>query len=41
MGVVGERLDDVGAGMHELAVQLRDRFGMVEHDLRHERPACR
>src|SRR5438128_12663432 len=33
--VVGEGLDDVRAGVHELAVQLRDHLGMLEHDLGH------
>jgi hypothetical protein len=36
MGVVGERLHHVGAGVHELAVKLRHLLGMVEHHLRHE-----
>ncbi len=31
--VVRERLDDVGARAHEVAVQLRDDLGMLEHDL--------
>ena len=35
--VVRERLHDVGARVHEVAVQLRDDLGMVEHDLGHER----
>ena len=35
MAVVGERLDHVGAGAHELAVELAHRLGGVEHDLRH------
>ncbi len=34
MAVVGERLDDVGPGVHELAVQLLDHLGMLEHHLR-------
>ena len=37
MRVVGERLDDVRARMHELAVELRDEPGLLEHDLRDER----
>ena len=37
MRVVRERLDDVGARVHELAVQLRDELGMIEHDLGDER----
>src|SRR5260221_2001073 len=37
MGVVGERLDDVGAGMDELAMQLGDQLGGLEHDLGHVR----
>src|SRR5207249_218065 len=35
--VVGERLDDVGARTEEVAVELGDDLGMVEHDLRDER----
>ena len=38
MAVIGERLDHVGAGAHELAVELAHRLGGVEHDLRHVRP---
>jgi hypothetical protein len=38
VGVVGERLDHVRAGVDELAVELRDLLGVVEHDLRHKRP---
>ena len=34
MRVVGERLDDVGSGVHEVAMKLRHRFRMLEHDLR-------
>ena len=34
--VIGERLDDVGARVHELAVELVDDLRMLEHDLRHE-----
>mgnify|MGYP003287594989 CR=1 FL=1 len=34
--VVRERLDDVGARVDELPVQLRDEIGMLEHDLRYE-----
>ena len=37
VGVVRERLDDVGARVHELAVQLGDELRVLEHDLRHER----
>ncbi len=37
MRVIGERLDDVGARMDEVAMELRDRLRMLEHDLRHER----
>ncbi len=36
VGVVGERLDDVGAGMYELSVQLGDEGRLLEHDLGHE-----
>ena len=39
--VVGERLDDVRAGVHELAVQLLDDLGLLEDDLGHVRPAWR
>jgi hypothetical protein len=35
--VVGERLDDVRAGVHELAVQLGDELPMLEHYLGDER----
>ena len=35
MGVVGESLDDIGAGVNELAVQPGDELGMLEHDLGH------
>ena len=35
--VVRERLHDVGARVHEVAVQLRDDLGMIEHDLGNER----
>ena len=38
MRVVGERLDDVGARMHEVAMELSHDLGMLEHDLRHESP---
>ena len=38
MAVIGERLDHVGAGAHELAVELAHRLGGVEHHLRHVRP---
>ena len=31
--VVGERLDDIGAGVDEIAVQLRDRVRVLEHHL--------
>ena len=34
--VVGERLDDVRARMHEFAVQLRHDLGVLQHDLRDE-----
>ncbi len=37
MRVVGERLDDVGARVDEIAMELRDDLGMLEHDLGHER----
>ena len=37
MRVVGERLDDIRAGVHEIAMQLRHDLGMLEHDLRDER----
>ena len=36
--VVGERLDHVGSGVHELPVQLGDGMGMVQHHLRHVGP---
>jgi hypothetical protein len=35
MGVVGERLHDLGTGMDELAMQLLDQLGMLEHDFEH------
>jgi hypothetical protein len=35
--VVGERLDDVGPGVDEIAMDLRDDLRMVEHGFRHER----
>ena len=35
--VVRERLDDVGAGVDEVAVKLVDDLGVVEHDLGNER----
>ena len=38
VAVIGERFDHVGAGAHELAVQLAHRFGLVEHDLGHVWP---
>ena len=37
MGVVGERLDHVRTGVHELAVQPGDEVGVLEHDLGHVR----
>ena len=37
MRVVRERLDDVRAGADELAVELRDDLGLLEHDLGDER----
>ena len=37
VGVVRERLHDVGTGVDELAVQLGDQRRLLEHDLRHER----
>ena len=37
VGVVGEGLDDVRAGVHELAVQLRHQLRVLEHDLGDER----
>ena len=37
VGVVRERLDDVGAGVDELPVQLGDELRLLEHDLGHER----
>jgi hypothetical protein len=36
--VVGERLDGVRAGVHELSVQGGDLGGMIEHGLGNERP---
>jgi hypothetical protein len=36
MGVVSERLDDVGARMNEVPMELRDDLRMLEHDLGHE-----
>jgi hypothetical protein len=39
MRVVGERLDDVRARVHEVAMQLRHDFRMLEHDLGNE-SAC-
>ena len=36
VGVVGEGLDHVAAGVDEILVQALDRLGMVEHDLGHE-----
>jgi hypothetical protein len=38
MGVVGEGLDHVRSGVHELAVQLGDDVRVLEHDLGHVRP---
>jgi hypothetical protein len=38
MRVIRERLDDVRSRVNEVAVELRDRLRMFEHDLRHERP---
>ena len=38
MAVVSERLDHVGAGADELAVELAHRLWGVEHHLRHIRP---
>ncbi|MFN8186067.1 MAG: hypothetical protein U0R69_03205 [Gaiellales bacterium] len=35
--VVGQRLDDVRPRVHELAVELADDLGVVEHDLGDER----
>ena len=35
MGVVGERFHHVGAGVHEIAMELRDDLGVLEHDFRH------
>jgi hypothetical protein len=37
VGVIGGSLNDIGAGVHELAMQLRDDLGMLEHHLRDER----
>ena len=37
VGVVGERLDDVRAGVDEVAVELVDDLRMLEHDLGDER----
>src|SRR5205823_7610247 len=36
VGVVGEGLDDVGARVHEVAVDLPHHLGMLEHDLGYE-----
>ena len=36
MRVVGEGLHDVGSGVDEVAMQLGDRFRMLEHHLGHE-----
>ena len=36
--VVGERLDDVRAGVYELSVQGGDLVGVIEHRLGNERP---
>jgi hypothetical protein len=36
MRVVGERLHDIGSGMHEIAMQHLDEFRMLEHDFRDE-----
>src|SRR6185437_15869941 len=36
MPVIGEGLDDVGAGMHELAVELLDELRVLQYHLRHE-----
>ena len=36
MRVIGEGLDDVRAGMNEVAMELDDDLGMLEHDLGHE-----
>jgi UDP-N-acetylmuramyl tripeptide synthase len=41
MAVVGERDHDLRARAQELSVQLSDRVGIVENDLRHERPALK
>ena len=38
VGVVRERLDDVGTSVDELPVQLGDERRLLEDDLRHERP---
>ncbi len=38
MRIVGERLDDVRAGMDELAMKLGDQVRMLKHDFRHEGP---
>ena len=38
MHVVGEGLRDVGAGVHELTVQLFDDLRVLQHDLGDERP---
>ena len=37
MRVIGERFDDVGARVHEIAVDLRHDLGMIEHRFGHER----
>lgn len=36
MRVIRQRLDDVGTGMNEVAMQLRHHFRMLQHHLRHE-----
>jgi len=37
MRVVGERLDNIGVGMDELAVEPFDELGVLQHHLGHER----
>ena len=38
VAVIGERLDDVGARVDEIAVRLGNDLRMLEHDLGHEGP---
>ena len=38
MGVIGERLHNIGPSVHELAMELGDQLRFVQHHLRDERP---